>query len=254
MAKDNKGKVALTALLDMAAITWVFRSSYDNSIKYRPDIPSRIATLLRHGSSPDLQGSSYFHQLGRTKGVIVEVYEVISNCFCVLIKGGADIHAVDVGMSVTEFLHFCRRGHLWEHALELCGLNVDEVYAIDHYGGSDKSDDLYAPTDQRPRVRGPMDIRAYDDVWWKGSQRCATIHRTHRSHETESDAVREKWIGKRRWPNGMVHEGHDPDDEASGDSSSEQEKDNRARASSDSSEHNSDTEDGSDEEMGGVPI
>ena len=251
MAKDNEGNVALTALLDLTTGGW--------KASYRPEIPSKVATLLRHGASPDLQGSSYFHLLS-TRHSIIQDYKDKLNCFCILIKGGANIHAVDDrrDISVTEALHFCRHGHLWEHALELCGLDVDEVYAIDYNRSSVRSDDLYAPTDQHQRERGPMNIQEYRDKCRKWRQGCATIHRRHIKrwiNEIGYPDESSSWTGSCRWPNGMIHEGHRPEDEWSVysgfEDSSEIEEDNRASTCSDRS---SDTEDDSDEEMGGVRI
>lgn len=263
LAKDVKGRDALALLLDSAVNDWTWRSKHTGP--YIPDIPSKIATLLRHGASPNLEASSYFHECSGALFLVqlpIKIYEEILNCFCVLIKGGADIYAVDNGileMSVTEALHFCRHGHLWEHALELCGLNVDEVYAIDHNRSSDLSDDLYAPREGCQRTRGPMDTQAYHDKCRKGLQGCVTDHRKHRSYGSiSSDGWRNTWTGKCRRPNGMIHEWHDSSDEASVCSSSEDssgdEEDNRARISNDYSEYDQYEEDDSDEEMGGVPI
>lgn len=249
MAKDNKGRVALTAFID----------TVENGLGSfnKADITSKISTLLRHGASPDLQGSSYFHQLS-IRNLPFKDDEDLSACFCILIKGGADIHAVDDrrDMSVTEALHSFRHGHLWEQALELCGFKVDEVYAIDHNRGSEISDDIYTPTNQRPRVRGPMDIPAYNDKCRKGLQGCAAIHRRHTTMETctEGHQIRRwKWTGKCRWPNSMIHELHGSCDEASDDNSSEIEED-RVSIASDCGDHGSNTEDDYDEEMCGVPI
>jgi hypothetical protein len=261
--KDNRGKFALTVLLDSAVYEWETTLAYRRKKeRYIPRVPSKLATLLRHGANPRSQDQDEFSYLHICLGwfhpgeIEADLYREMLECLCVLINNGADVHAVSFDMSVTENAHNFRAGQLWEEALESCGFDVDQVYALDHNRDLEKSSDLYAPTDQRPRVRGPMDIQAYYDKCRKGLKGCATIHRIHKSYSTKSDyvAVRRTWTGKCRWPNGMIHERHYPYDEASDDSSSEQEEENRACASSDCSEYRSDTEDDSDEEMGGVPI
>jgi len=255
MAKDNKGKMALTFLLDLVVFDWQFyKASGPIRGSYHSDIPSKIATLLRHGANPrsqDRDGFSCLHIcLGRfhPREIEANLYREMLECLCVLINNGADVHAVSLGRSVTETAHESRAGQLWEEALESCGFDVDQVYALDHNRDLKKSSDLYAPTDQRPRVRGPMAIQVYHDKCRRGIQGCATIHRRFPSGGWDT------LTRKCRWPNGMIYELHDPNDETPDDSGSELEDENRVRAASDCSEYNFGTEDGSDEEMGGVPI
>jgi len=258
-AEDNEGRVALTALLDIAIFDWDFRSNQTGKTQYTPDISSKITTLLRHGANPRSQNRDGYSCLHICLGwfppgrIETNLYREVLECLCVLTNNGADVHAVSLRKSVTETAHWFRAGQLWEEALESCNFDVNQVYALDHNRDLKKSNDLYAPTDQCPRVRGPMDIQAYHDKCRKGLQGCATTHRRHRSILSRT-TFRWAWTGKCRWPNGMIHELHDFYDEASDDSSSEREEDNEAGASSDCSAYNSDTEDDSDEEMGGVQI
>lgn len=247
-AEDYEGRDALTALLDIDTIEW-----------YNPDIPSKIATLLRYGANPRSQnrdGDSCLHMClgwfhpGRNE---TNLYGELLECLCLLINNGADVHAVSFDMSVTETAHESRAGQVWEEALESCNLDVNQVYALDHNRNLEKSSDIYAPTDQRPRVRGPMCIQAYHDKCRKGLQGCATFHRKIR-HFLNSVWVIQGWTGKCRWPNGMIHQEHCSYNEVSDDGSSEQEEDNRVCTASDFSSSDSDTEDGSDEEIGGDPI
>jgi len=256
LAKDNNGEVALTFLLHRAVRDWRISSVYGRVTQYIYDFPPKIATLLQHGAKPrseDRDGLSCLHIcLGwfHPAKIAVCIRREMLECLCILINSGADVHAVSSGISVTEVAHESRAGKLWEDALESCGFDVDQVYASDHNKDLKKSSDLYAPTDQYPRRRGPMDNRAYHDKCWKELQGCVTVHVRYEA----CFSVEEKWSRKCRWPNGMIHDLHNPYNEASDDNSSEQEEDNRACPSSDRSEYNSDTEDSSDEEMGGVPI
>jgi len=261
MAKDSEGQDALIFLLDCAVYHW------DDRLKeigieeiyiseHTPDIRSKIATLLRHGANPRSQNHNAYSCLHICLGLYhperieTDPRREMLECLCVLIESGADVHAVSLGRSVTETAHESRAGQLWEKALESCGFDVDQVYALDHNRDLKTSSDLYAPTDQRPRLRGPMAIQAYHDTCRKGTPGCATIHEWQRW----SVNALKMWTGKCRWPNGIIYELHHSYDGLSDDSSSEQEGYHRARTCSDCSEYDEDTEGDSDEEMGGVPI
>lgn len=258
-AEDNEGQDALTALLECVRIDWSSRSGLFDLAEYSPGVLRKIAILIRYGANPRSQNRNgksclrlclgWPHPGKRGK----DLYRERLECLCLLINNGADVHAISFDWSVTETAHDFRSGQLWEEALESCNLDVIKVYALDHNRHLKKSSDLYAPTDQRPRVRGPMDIQAYHDKCRKGLQRCATTHRIHEQF-LRFNRLPYLWTGKCRWPNGMINDEHESWDEAPDESSSEQEEDNRARTASDCSEYNSETEDGSDEEIGGVPI
>jgi len=217
-AEDNEGEVALTALLDIAIFDWDDRSKKIGITEeigiseYTPDIPSKIATLLRHGANPRSQNHNGYSCLHICLGwfhperIEPDLYREVLESLCVLIKSGADVHAVSLGRSVTETAHESRAGQLWEEALESCGFDVDQVYALDHNRDLEKSDDLYAPTDQHHRVRGPMDAKAYHDTCRKRIQGCATIHHRHKPLVTWFDGnyYESSWTGRSRWATGCL--------------------------------------------------
>lgn len=166
MAENAKGINALTYLL-RSSLKFVHG---DNTWHWERDpnidgVPAKIATLLRHGASPNLEKSSYFHWIiHRLPETICSswAHERIVKCFIAFIKGGADIYAIENSWwSVTEILHYYRQGPTWEEALEACDFNVEEVYAKDHNRGALNSTDIYAPREGRPRRRGPMHTPAY---------------------------------------------------------------------------------------------
>ncbi|KAL8941816.1 MAG: hypothetical protein Q9216_002016 [Gyalolechia sp. 2 TL-2023] len=109
-----------------------------------PDSFSCLHLLLRNYSR------RFFDPLSRSQRA-----QMLVDALSLLIRKGADVHAVDNdGFSVTELAHHLRAGGPWEDALEEAGWDVEQVYMEDHGKGWKVSDDIFSPEENSSRHRG----------------------------------------------------------------------------------------------------
>ena len=261
--QDKHGQDDLLRMLKSFAPSSHYYDSIGN------DLSRNIDLLVAHDADinvRDVHGQGCLHTLVSNFSFDCQYYNpeaarVMVDAASLLLRMGADIYAVDrYGFSVTEWVHYRRKGPGWEDALEAAGFDVEQVYQRDHNNVRKASDDCFAPKQLSPRRRGPF-CKGYHNLTRRESIRRSRIgcHSMHELEDPQDEPT--KWTSEEEKLDDPIGDNNPSpvstdcsSDEEAGEEDESQSNENCAQGP-DSDQMIEDPLDfDSDEEMGGVRL